>query len=92
MTQQPQCENHSAIEARLKNVERQQESLRAPDGNLNQLWSENKQKVTYKLFFWIIGGMFSFMIMMQTMIYREIDNMANKVERLSENVIQLRGK
>jgi hypothetical protein len=82
----PVCPNHSGIESRLERVEDAQKILRGPEGSVERLWNETKKKVHYQVFFWIMGGMFSLMILMQSMIYRDIDHILAKMERMSEQI------
>lgn len=77
------CPKHEGLTARMENVEKRQNTLREPNGELSRMWASLGDKVAYKIFIWIIGAVFAFILIIQAMNYREISNLTEQIKRES---------
>jgi len=77
------CPKHEGLTARMENVEKRQDALREPAGELSRMWASLGDKVAYKIFIWIIGAVFAFILIIQAMNYREITNLNDQIKRES---------
>lgn len=77
------CPKHEGLTARMENVEKRQDTLREPNGELSRIWASLGDKVAYKIFIWIIGAVFTFILIIQAMNYREITNLNDQIKRES---------
>ena len=75
------CPKHEGLTARMENVEKRQDALREPNGELSRMWASLGDKVAYKIFIWIIGAVFAFILIIQAMNYREITNLNEQIKR-----------
>ncbi len=90
---QEKCPAHIGIEKEIEAIKERQESLRKPGGTIESIWIDLKTKISWQLFIWIVAAIFCFIAIMQTLIYRSLDDTNRKIEKLNDLVIsEIRGK
>jgi len=92
--EQNKCPAHIGIEKEIATIkEKQNELRRQPGGTVETLRADIKTKVGWTLFIWVIAAIFAFSAIMQTLIYRSLDDTNRKIEKLNDLVIsEIRGK
>lgn len=87
------CNAHIGIEKEIEAIKEKQETLRKPGGTIETIWNDLKTKVGWTLFIWVIAAIFTFIGIMQALIYRSLDDTNRKIEKLNDLVIsEIRGE
>lgn len=86
-------EKYIGLEKEIEIIKEKQASLRHPGGTIDSLWADLKTKISWQLFIWVVAAIFCFIAIMQTLIYRSLDDTNRKIEKLNDLVIsEIRGK